>query len=403
MRALFAILILFGSAASLSSRAGELTPGAHKRLPCAGTPAWTYDLYLPKAYGTETERRFPVLWLSSPGANPGFMQLEEWADRNDTILCAINDTKNGMSFPDIFKVQDDVMKTVEDSVRIHSCLRFSIGMSGGAWCSMHIANRYPEKHAGVVMMGHSGNGTICKKHISVAFIHGDKDNVHPLSAVEGAYAGFKSRGNPVRDLVVPGRGHESGTKDEIIGMLNWMLGAQKLTNPYLPPKEKTDALAAMKQRMSACAAISDPQARNDEAIALLDLPDVERLPEYRTLLAASFNARMDLALAKSGSIDQLDALLELKASVAPPRIMASAEQARLTKELASLQKMPELKSEFEAFALYDRVAKFELTANKVKAKLMQAQQGYESCAAKYGETRFGKRAAEAAKRLADAK
>jgi len=73
-------------------------------------------------------------------------------------------------------------------------------MSGAAMCSMRLAGHYPDKHAGVLMMGHSGNGEICPKHIAVAFVHGDKDTTHPPEVVIRAYKGFKSRGNPVRIL-----------------------------------------------------------------------------------------------------------------------------------------------------------------------------------------------------------
>ena len=54
---------------------------------------------------------------------------------------------------------------------------------------MFIANRYPDKHAGVIMQIHSGNGTTCPKHISVAFIAGDADKTHPISATKALAQG----------------------------------------------------------------------------------------------------------------------------------------------------------------------------------------------------------------------
>lgn len=381
---------------------GEVEPGKHARLPCKSAPEWTYDLFVPASYATETKRHFPVVFLSSPGANPGFMGLEAWAEKNGALLVAINDSKNGLSFPEITKIQDAVIKSVEATTRVHPCLRFSAGLSGAAWASMHMASRYPDSHAGVIAMAHSGNGTTFAKHIAIAFVHGDKDNVHPCSAVEAAYAGFKKKGNPARDLLVPGRGHEAAKKAETEEMLTWMLGWERLTHPKLPPDEKAAALAEIKQRMAHCAELPTAAARVEEAEQLTQLPGVDKFPEYKALAATWFSAAFEAAQGLSDPLDQHEHLMTLSED---PRVQAApaAEQAKLAKQLAELRKRPEVKAEWEAAQVYERAAKMEAAAGKNRTAMKEAQHAYDACAKQFATTKGGKLAQTAAERLASVK
>ena len=102
--------------------------------------------------------------------------------------------------------QKTAIATVETEFRLSGCLRFSMGMSGAAMCSMDIAINNPDKHAGVLLMAHCGNGLLAKKkYICVAYVHGDKDTTQPPAGVIAAYKKQKAMGNPARILTVPGR------------------------------------------------------------------------------------------------------------------------------------------------------------------------------------------------------
>ena len=54
------------------------TPGSYKGNKCDNGSKWTFDVYIPKAYAEKPEKHFPVLYISSPSANPGFRKLEKW-------------------------------------------------------------------------------------------------------------------------------------------------------------------------------------------------------------------------------------------------------------------------------------------------------------------------------------
>ena len=64
-------------------------PGAHKKIKCIDG-MHTFDLYLPEAYKSKPAKKFPVLYLSSPGSNPGFRKLDKWANEKEFILICIN-------------------------------------------------------------------------------------------------------------------------------------------------------------------------------------------------------------------------------------------------------------------------------------------------------------------------
>lgn len=60
----------------------EIKPGHLKDIPYICAPERTIDLFIPSAYMKETERKFPVLFMSSPGGFPRVDSQREWAERH---------------------------------------------------------------------------------------------------------------------------------------------------------------------------------------------------------------------------------------------------------------------------------------------------------------------------------
>jgi len=387
-------------AVSVSAAGGELVPGGNKGIKCKDAPQYTYDVYLPRAYGAEAERRFPVLFLSSPGANPGFMETETWAEKNGVIVVAINDTKNNQDLATWDEIQKAVMDSAEAGLRVHPCLRFSMGFSGGGMASMRLANRYKEKFAGIVMLAHSGNGEDdgLPKYISVAFVHAQNDTTHSIGSVESVFKQLKSRGHSVRK-VVGDWGHDPGPVEHRLAMLDWVLDLARLSHPRLSEAERAEARAEIKRRVEALAGTADPAQRLKNAETLLGLPDYEKWPEVAALLAAWFSARYDLASSAADPIDKHEALTALSEEERV-RKCSIADQKRLVSELSAMRSKQPIKNEWAAKQAYDQTVGFEQKAGKDKTKLMQVVQSYAAIARAYPNTRVGKKAAEDTKRLA---
>ena len=399
--AVLVILVSVGLGAG-GAAGGEPTPGRHKGIGCQGNPGFTYDLLIPAAYAAEPGRKLPVLFLSSPGGNPGFIRMEQWAERRGVILVAINDTKNNIGLTKWDEIQADVIKSVEATLRLHPCLRFSMGLSGAAMASMRLANHYNDKHAGVLMLAHSGNGEDGRlaKHIAVAFVHAENDDVHGAGAVRRVARSLERKGNPVRQ-VCGEWGHSNGPHEHHVEFLDWMLDLQRLVHPNLPPEERKAAEAEVARRVGALSGISDLAARLKEAKALLELPESVTRRHTKELHAGWFSAAFDLGDAETDVVAKHAALTALSEDERIARC-ASADRRKLSKLLTKMRRSSPAKEEWAAHKVYRQVAFMEEKAGKSKSKRMQAAQGYAMVAKKYPDTASGRKAAEGAKRLSAA-
>lgn len=394
------IMLVSGCLVAGVAFGGEPAPGRYKRLACKGDPALTYDLLVPAAYAAEPERKFPVLFLSSPGGNPRFIKMEKWAERRGVILVAINDTKNDIGLPKWDTIQADVIESVESTLRLHPCLRFSMGLSGAAMASMRLANHYNDKHAGVLMLAHSGNGEDRRlaKHIAVAFVHAENDKIHSAGAVRRVARSLKRKGNPVRE-VCGDWGHSNGPHEYHVRFLDWMLDLQRLVHPNLPPDERKAAADEIARRAKALSGIADAAARLKEAEALFGLPESVTRRHSKELHAGWFSAAFELAEAEGDVVAKHAKLTALSEDARIARC-PSAERRKLSKLLTKLRRASPAKQEWAAHRLYRQVEFMETKAGRSKSKKMQAAQSYAMIARQYADTIAGRKSADAAKRLA---
>lgn len=199
--------------------------GVFRGVPCINEPKRTIDVYLPLVYDAKPETRFPGVVIQMAGGNPGFIGLEEWAERCEVILIVINSSRN-KTFAQNHIAQDRALETVSTSLRVDQQMGFAIGMSGGGRASWQVACRYPENFMGIVMMGISGDEDVFMPptHVRVAFIHGETDFNNRSTA--SAIRLLTQLGYEVRERVVPG-GHVPGPVQVRIEMLNWMVFAAR--------------------------------------------------------------------------------------------------------------------------------------------------------------------------------
>lgn len=384
---------------------GRLEP-----VPCRGNPKYTYGVFLPSAYEREKDRLFPVLFTHSPGGNPGTLGMHDWAERSGIIIVSVNNYANAVvekasshdaGWKDVDRIQDAVIESVEATLRVHPCLRFSVGMSGAAWASMRMAGNHNQKHAGVVMLAHSGNGADSKlaKHIMVGFIHAENDKVHGPGSVRGVFKALKRRGHLVRE-VCGEWGHSNGPLEHREEFMDWMLGVSRLMHPNLPPAEKRTAAEEIKRQIKALAGIQDPAARLKEAETLLAFPGAETWPEAKALLAAWFSAKFDAASALEDPVASHDALTALSQDARAMKC-SSSDRSRLRSALSKMRLKSPVRQEWRARQLYDRIARLEKQARTSKTKLIQVARSYQALAKKYRDTAYGRKAAEDAQRLVD--
>ena len=198
--------------------------GVFRKVPCVNEPARTIDVYLPLAYDAKPEMLFPAVIIQMARGNPGFIGLEDWAERTEVILVGINSSRNSR-FVENPIAQDRALETILIGMRLDQRMGFAIGMSGGAQSSWYLVYKYPENFRGLVMMGQGGIPEyMLAPHVRVAYIHGvDEGNNWHIARMQSR---LRANGNFVRDELVPGE-HVMGPVDRRVTMLNWMVHAAR--------------------------------------------------------------------------------------------------------------------------------------------------------------------------------
>lgn len=384
------------------SPAADVTPGKHGRIETAAGSGIFYDLVVPPAYAADAEARFPVLFSQVTAKGASTFGHDAWAADEGVLLVAIHNNGNhgGGGGLDEVEMQDAVIAHLEKTVRVHPCLRFSTGVSASAARALIMAKRHPTTHAGVLLTAHSGNGNHAglAKHIAVAFAHGRKDEVHPISSTESAIAALKSAGNPVRWYFHDG-GHDGTDRNdretgrrELRRLLTWMLWHQKLAHPHLPSGERATHAKALLARIAAPAP--------GQAAFLDALMDVDAVKGdqalHRAIVLAWGGAKRDAALAIAEPPARLWELNEL---LADPMIGRSPLAKELTAAIAPLAADPALKAEHAGFRAWRAALAREQAAGRTKARIVEAGKAYVALTQAYPGTIAATRAAAAAERI----
>jgi hypothetical protein len=373
-----------------SLTAGEaLKQGFHDNVPVPDT-AWTYDAYLPKGYDDHPNRQYPTLFLSSPGANPNSRPWHSWADLRGMVVICINDSKNGIDFGVIDKIQDAVLAASSASVRIHRVLRYSSGVSGGAWCSIRLGLRHPEAWAGVQISAHSGNGDVAPKTCAIAFFSGRVDKVHDFSAQENAANVYRANGNAVRFVAHEG-GHIYGdVNKDLTPQIDYLYYQTVVALPLLTTAERTAMVAVLKEDLGRIAELGDASERRSRCEEMADIPQLTKSP-LGTELASVWIAAVQ---AQSG--EPRDRHFALATATTHPLFASAPKDPRklVQDELKTLQKDKALKDEVKALQMLAKVQAAESEAGSNPTKLAQVSDGYRQIAEKFSTTRAGEAAAK---------
>jgi len=391
MRGQIVVLALFLAGWSVwAADAGKWKPGLQQGVPTAD--GFNIDLFIPDAYAQQPEQRFPLLYMNAPNGKPKVKAFTDWANKMSVVLLGINGAQNGPWEPIVAR-QKAAVAFAEKELRISDCLRFSMGMSGGAQMSWLLCTTYPDKHAGILMMGQAGLSKAPPKHVAVAFIHGDKEPNNPFIAT--AMKKLERAGNPLREMVRPG-GHISGSHADQIEMLNWMVTLERYTHPNRSKEEVEWAKAEAAKRIEGLNAISDPGARFKEARELFAIPNIGTWPEGKSLASAWFKAGLEKSAGISDNVAKHEFLSDIS-NDANLKLVPSAEARTLTTTLAELRRDPAIRKEYEADNILQKIIKFEAQA-KNKTAWQQVLGGYTAVQKRFPGTRAAAKAEEGIRR-----
>ncbi len=378
----------------LALPAVELKPGMNDKLPAG---SYTWSCYLPKAYAEKPEARFPVVYLSSPGGNPGNWDLEKWAERNGVIIIGINESKNG-PWEIIREAQAAVLPASEAALRLHPALRYAMGTSGGGAASIELIRSSPERFAGVLVNVHSAGPPA--KHVACVYIGGETDTTHPIGAVRATAAAAKSQGNPVRFVADPGD-HNSACHygERAEPYLDWLLLSTCIQHPNLTPTELAEGSARIKAELDAIATVSDAAKRLTRCETLLDIPPIALDKRLGPVLRKTW---IDTAMSSVGGGDPMATHAILMRVSEHPQFgsVDKKDGKALLAALADLRKEEPMKSEWAALQAYRMVEQAEKKAGNTKGALGEVVKSYVAIARKYPTTSAGKDADASAKRVA---
>lgn len=336
------------------------TPGKHNKIKCEGSE-YTYSVYIPKAYAEKTDKNFPVVYLQSPGGNPGFMKLESWAEEREFLIICINGYSN-----DTFKDQDKAQAAVWKSaahLRMHHSLRFACGFSGAGWASVNLANRYPKNLAGVTLFCHSGNGAYAPKGCSVTFLYGGKDKTHPPSAVESAMAWYRARKYHMNSKIFPEMGHKVAPVEDRIAMLNFMYDYQKYANSELTDEERASAWVELEKEFTEINKGDDLELKLRKFAEYLVIPKLLKQKIAKVITSAWQKA----AVEHIAKLENRDAYIYINTTENMAKLakLSGKPKGDYRKLLSKIKRDPEIRKEEPAMKAFLSIEKALL---KVKAK-----------------------------------
>lgn len=384
----------------LTLAAEDMAPGVHKRLPCDGAPALTWDLYVPKAYAAQPQARFPVVFISSAGGNPGFWGYEAWAERQGVLIIGINDSRNG-PWSVIHEAQNAVLATAKARLRMHRLLRFATGNSGGAWASAELAAKCGDEFGGVLFQINSQHDMELVPHICCAYLAGEQDTTYPVTSVRRNYEAARKAGNPVRIITYPDKGHDGMPLEDQLAMLDWMLEYQRYGHPKMNAEEAKAALAGLAERVAAIAATAAAAERAAQADALLQSPVVAKGKHGPELSRIWCSASLGLAEAEPDPVQRyrrLEAIAQSSRSQAADK----ADRAQITAKLAEMRKDKAVKADLDSRAALAATQAAEAKAGSTKGRLKEVLAAYQAIAQRWPGTLAAKEAEAGAARLAAA-
>ena len=117
----------------------------------AAKGVYHYKLWIPKGYNADQQKRWPCMFIMSPGGNAAMGNMAGYLKANGYVVVMLVESKNGPWGPivgNFLAAHDDVVKRA----RIAEGQKFATGMSGGARGSSVFVQARPG-FAGLILQG----------------------------------------------------------------------------------------------------------------------------------------------------------------------------------------------------------------------------------------------------------
>jgi len=196
-----------------------------------------YLLYLPRAYGEDKDRRWPViLFLHGAGERGSDLErvkaygpprLVAEGKEMPFIIVSPQIPERSTWDPDALDaLLDDVVKRYAvDEDRV-----YLTGVSMGGAGTWRLAAAHPERFAAIAPICGWGDPRMAGRmaRIAVWVFHGAKDDQVPLQASQEMVEALKEAGNAPRFTVYPDAGHDSWTATyDNPAVFEWFLGQKR--------------------------------------------------------------------------------------------------------------------------------------------------------------------------------
>lgn len=194
---------------------------------------YKYAGYLPRNYGREKDRKYPlILFLHGQGAkgsdlNPlyssGIIQtMLRVDDNNFIVVCPLCPADGGW----LSHTLNRFLKQICEKYPVDKSRIYLTGISMGGHGSYQFACDYPQNFAAVAPVCGAGSTRKARgslRHLPIWIFHGAQDEIVPVSRSYQMIHALESVGAPVKYTIFPDMGHNIGGVYEHRDLYAWFL------------------------------------------------------------------------------------------------------------------------------------------------------------------------------------
>jgi predicted peptidase len=229
----------FAAGAQAQTPSAQQAQSFEKRITI--TVSGRYLLYLPKEYGQDRSKKWPML-LFLHGSGERGDDLEAVKKHGPPKLI-----EQGKEFPFIVvspqcpdgegwdsRVLNALLDEVMKKYAVDADRVYCTGLSMGGFGTWQLAEDYPDRFAAIAPICGGGNPSKAAllKNVPVWAFHGAKDPVVPIQREQDMVDALKAAGGDVKFTIYPDAGHDAWTETyNNPELYDWLLQHRRSKNP----------------------------------------------------------------------------------------------------------------------------------------------------------------------------